>query len=63
MTVRVTGPWCIECGERPARSHGLCADCDRSHALWGPRGLERVHVMSVNDPGFERALREWRDGD
>jgi len=63
MSVRITGPWCIECQQRPARTHGLCTNCDRMLALWGPRGLERMTITSVNDPGFEAELHAWRTGD
>lgn len=62
MTVRVVGPWCIECQQRPALAHGLCSACDRSARTWWPHGLEPTPVMSVHDPGFELELARWREG-
>lgn len=62
MTVRVVGPWCIECQRLPALPHGLCAACDRTARLFGVRGPERLVVWSVSDPGFEASLRAWREG-
>jgi hypothetical protein len=62
MSVRVVGAWCIECGMRPALSHGICSACDRLTRTFGPRGVERIPVLSVSDPGFEEELRRWREG-